>query len=47
MVEKKAVKKVVKKCAVYKCGVRNVSSRMRHFLQEFSVEPPHFLEAVC
>jgi hypothetical protein len=26
---------------------RNVSSRMRHFLQEFSVEPPRFLEAVC
>ena len=28
-------------------GRRNVSSRMRHFLQEFSVEPPRFLEAVC
>ena len=28
-------------------AVRNVSSRMRHFLQEFSVEPPRFLEAVC
>ena len=26
---------------------RNVSSRMRHFHQEFSVEPPRFLKAVC
>ena len=28
-------------------AIRNVSSQMRHFHQEFSVEPPRFLEAVC
>jgi|MudIll2142460700_1097286.scaffolds.fasta_scaffold77781_4 hypothetical protein len=26
---------------------RNVSSRMRHFHGEFSVEPPRIVEAVC
>ena len=26
--------------------IRNVSSQMRHFHQEFSVEPPRLLEAV-
>ncbi len=28
-------------------AMRNVSSQMRHFHQEFSVETPRFLRAVC
>ena len=28
-------------------ALRNVSSRMRHFHGEFSVEPPRIVEAVC